>query len=43
MKDAIYLTAVSCPDGPITGLDKDDIIYRYTMYSTVEERWGRIT
>jgi hypothetical protein len=37
VKDAIYLVAICYADVPIEGLDKDDIIYRITMYSRVEE------
>jgi hypothetical protein len=35
--DAISLPAMYCPDVPVAGIDKDDIIYRITMYSSVEE------
>jgi len=37
MKDAIYLAAICYAAVPIRGLDKGDIIYRITMYSTVEQ------
>jgi hypothetical protein len=37
MKDAIYLAAICYADVPIPGLDKGDIIYRITMYSSVED------
>ena len=37
MKDAIYLVAIYHTDLSIASLDKDDIIYRNTMYSGVEE------
>jgi hypothetical protein len=37
MKDAIYLVAICYADPPIAGIDKDDIIYRITMYSSVED------
>jgi hypothetical protein len=37
MRDAIYLVAVCYADAPLTGLDKDGIIYRITMYPSVEE------
>jgi hypothetical protein len=37
MKDAIYLVAICYAAVPIPGLDKRDIIYRITMYSSVED------
>jgi len=37
MKDAIYLVATCYTGVPMASLDKDDIIYRETMYSRVEE------
>jgi hypothetical protein len=37
VKDAIYLVAIGYADVLVVGLDKDDIIYRITMYSRVEE------
>jgi hypothetical protein len=37
MKDEIYLAAICCADVPMVGLDKDDIIYRNTMYPVVGE------
>jgi hypothetical protein len=37
MKDAIYLVAICYAAVPIAGLDKGDIIYRITMYSSVED------
>jgi hypothetical protein len=37
VKDAIYLVAIGYADAPIQALDKDDILYRETMYSRVEE------
>jgi len=40
MKEAIRLEATCNADVTIAGLDKDDIIYRITMYSSAEEWRG---
>jgi len=38
MKDTIHAVSICYADLTVAGLDKkDDIIYRYTMYSGVEE------